>query len=46
MEKVNEEQVTNIALFRYVVVQGHDESSGKKEDIRIQEEDEKKDVRV
>jgi len=46
IERVNEEQVPNITLSRYVVVQIHDESIGRKEDVRIEEENENEDVGV
>ena len=39
-EKVNENQVPEIILTIFVAVQDHDESTGKKEDVRIQEDNE------
>jgi hypothetical protein len=45
-EKVNENQVPEIILTRFAAVQDHDESTGKEEDVRIQEEDEEEDVRI
>jgi hypothetical protein len=44
---VNEEHINEVipkvTLSRFVVVQYHDESTGKEEDVRIQEDDEEED---
>jgi hypothetical protein len=42
-EKMNENQVPEIVLTRFATTQDHDESIGKEEDVRIQEEDEEED---
>jgi hypothetical protein len=44
--EVNEEQVPEIILIGFAVVQDHDESTGQEEDVRIQEDDEEEDVRI
>jgi len=43
---VNENQVLEIILTRFSVVQDNDESIGNKEYVRINEEDEEEDVRI
>jgi hypothetical protein len=45
-EQVMKEQVPKITLSGYIVVNDHDESIGRKEDVIIWEENKKKEVRV
>jgi hypothetical protein len=45
-EHVNENEVLEIILTIFTVVQDHNEFMGQEEGVRIQEEDEEEDVRI
>jgi hypothetical protein len=45
-QQVNEDQVLEIIVTGFVVVQDNDESTGKEEEARIQKEDEEEDVKI